>query len=80
MIRRSAAATRALPPDAISPVEVPQPTPAASEPAESPCEDAEMLLDNLVGALLERRELWFDLIAMLPEELLDRIQRWIERS
>jgi hypothetical protein len=35
-------------------------------------------LDDLLGALLERSELWFGLMAKLPHELLDRIGRWIE--
>jgi hypothetical protein len=76
-LRNGAAATRALPLGAISPAEVPTPIPASSEQAESACEDPETLLVNLLGALLERREGWFGLKAELPQELLDRIVRWV---
>jgi hypothetical protein len=80
-LRNGSTAARALPLGAIFRAAAPQqPFAAPSEPAESPCEDSELLLDNLLGALLTRRKVWFDLMAELPQELLDRIERWIERS
>jgi hypothetical protein len=78
-LRNGAAATRALLPGAVSPtsVSVPQKsTPVA--PAERSDEAADLLDDFLLAILDLPGDTWADLAAALPDEVLDRIDRWKE--
>ena len=77
-LRNGPGATRALVPTAISPVPIsasPNPTPVA--PAERPDEAAELLDDFLIALLELPGELWSDIALALPDELYDRIDRYL---
>ena len=84
-LRNAAAATRALLPGAVSTGSLSEPQkPAPIAPADSPGEAAD-LLDDFLIALLDLPGwsdpgswLWNDVAAVLPDELFDRIDRWME--
>jgi len=65
-------------PEAISPAPVRPPTPAPLAPAESPDEAAEVLDDFLIALLELPGDAWPGLAVKLPDELFDRIDRWME--
>jgi hypothetical protein len=79
VLRNGAATTRALLPGARSPAPIdPAPKPAPVAPAES-IGEAEELLDDLLIALLELPgDAWPDLAAALPDEVFERLDRWLE--
>jgi len=76
---------RALLPGAVSTASLSEPQkPAPIAPADSPGEAAD-LLDDFLIALLDLPGwsdpgswLWNDVAAVLPDELFDRIDRWME--
>jgi hypothetical protein len=60
-------------------VAVPEPRKTASiAPAESAYEVAELLDDVLVALLDLPGDAWPNLMGALPDQLFDRIDRWIE--
>jgi hypothetical protein len=78
-LRDGIAATRALLPDAISPVPLAEPQKSARvAPAESPDEAADLLDDFLIALLDLPSDVWPDLAVALPDDVFDRIDRWME--
>jgi hypothetical protein len=78
-IRSRAAAACTLLPGGISPAPVslaPKPVLVAS--AERPDEPAELLDEFLIALLGLPGDAWPDLAVTLPDELYDRIDRWLE--
>jgi hypothetical protein len=79
-LRNGFATTRALLPVAISPASIDdaalQLAPVA--PAESPDEVAELLDDFLIALLDLPGDAWPDLVVALPDELFDRVDRYLE--
>jgi hypothetical protein len=78
-LRNGAAATRALLPMAISPAAIPEAQDAAPAASADSAEEAAELLDDLLMAVFDLPgDTWPDLAAALPDELFDRIDRYLE--
>jgi hypothetical protein len=78
-LRNGPAATRALLQGAISPAPIhPADKPAPVAPAERPGEGDELLADLLIALLNLPGDAWPDLAAALPDELFDRIDRYLD--
>jgi hypothetical protein len=66
-------------PGAISPSAIPAPQDAAPAASADSAEDVAELLDDFLVALLELPgDGWPDLVAALPDEIYDRIDRYLE--
>jgi hypothetical protein len=78
-LRNGAATTRALPPECNAPAPIPEPQkPAALASAEGLEEAAELLDDFLIALLDLLGDTWPEIAAALPDEVFDRIDRWME--
>jgi hypothetical protein len=78
-IRSSDPAACTLLPGAISSMPVSEPQKAAyAAPTESPDESVELLNDLLGTLLVDLADVWDDLAAALPDELYQRIDRYLE--
>ena len=77
-LRNGAVTTRALLPEAVSPAPVSEPQKPLAAPAERPDEAAELLDDFLTALLDLPGDAWPDIAAALPDEVFDRIGRWME--
>jgi hypothetical protein len=76
VLRNGAATTRALPPGAIPPTPIDEPQDEA--PAASADSAAELLGDFLVALVELPGDGWPDLAAALPDEIFDRLDRYLE--
>jgi hypothetical protein len=64
---------------AVSPAPVPEPRkPAPVAPAERPDEVVELLDDFLIALLDLPGDTWPDLVAVLPDEIFDRVDQYFE--
>jgi hypothetical protein len=78
-LRNGAAATRALLAGAIPPTLIDEPQKPAPVASAEGADEAVELLDDFLVALLELPgDTWPDLTAALPDELFDRIDRYLE--
>ena len=78
-VRNGAAVTCTLPPGGISPAAISRDQKAAPVPPAASPDGANELLDDFLIALLDLPgDTWPDLAAALPNELFDRIDRYLE--
>jgi hypothetical protein len=78
-LRNGAEATRALLPGVIPPAAISEPPDAAPAASTDGAEDVDELLGDLLVALVELPgDGWPDLAAALPDELFDRLDRYLE--
>jgi hypothetical protein len=78
-IRKGRLAACTLLPEGISPVPIfSDEQPASVAPAESPGEAADLLDDLLIALLDLPGNAWPDLAVALPDEVFNRVDRWME--
>ena len=78
-VRNGAAVTCTLPPRGISPAAISLAQKAAPVPPAASSDGANELLDDFLFTLLDSPgDTWPDIAAALPEELFDRIDRYLE--
>jgi hypothetical protein len=78
-LRNGAAATRTFLAGAISPAPVSEPQKSALVAPEEPSDEIAELLDDFLIALIDLPgDTWPDLAAALPDEIYDRIDKYLE--